>query len=506
MALDDIYEMFDSSKDSESWSPSCLYNIEPMGLGTPLVEAFVCYTFQRLPMAHSLLPNDIYRKIYLPRLNEKQENGGTKWPVQTPWKNLYSLNGAGEPTQLWVSTINNLTSRSDLINLTLLPISEMVSRSEAFRQSQVWCPFCLETWRQEGSPIYLPLLWNLKIIHVCPLHHCYLQSRCTYCGGAITVGKSLPGFCVCNRWLGQKPVTSSEVPERMEDALLNEIALAKQIGDVLSAIPRLANVSIYDNFIEGLNELLRTHGQGNLTRAGKLMKVNQSTIGRWIRGEYIPNLEILCRLANVLNISLLDLLIGNRQVAKTQVAPIAPVSRQLRPIDDLSSEFATLLKIKPPISLHAISVLLKSSIPTLTREFPNYCQVAIEQYQAYLDQNRQKIQEFLEDMLQISPPPYLDDISVSLGLSPNYLRRYFPILAVQIIELTKKYRTDQAQRRKLHIREVIRGVVLETHNESRFPSRGQINKRLAKSKYSLREQCARDAYREIMQELGYKRE
>src|ERR1700681_14562 len=122
---------FSESYPWRTFPTSPLYNIEPVGISTPLIESFTCYTFQRLPQSHSLLPHDLYREVYMPSFLEIKPQG--KLPQKISSSALSIWNGVSNSTRVCVETINKLTSRNDLDALTLLSVKSVFSQQALLR-------------------------------------------------------------------------------------------------------------------------------------------------------------------------------------------------------------------------------------------------------------------------------------------------------------------------------------------------------------------------------------
>ncbi len=112
---------------------------------------------------------------------------------------------------------------------------EIIQERGIFRQDKAWCPQCFEARRQEGNPIYEPLLWSFRDVNFCPQHNCRLIDRCPDCGSAqkAIANNSRLGFCSrCKSWLGNP---SEQRINGIEDNLIN----IKGIGGLIAITPSL---------------------------------------------------------------------------------------------------------------------------------------------------------------------------------------------------------------------------------------------------------------------------
>ena len=159
-------------------SRSILYLLEPVGIGTPLVESLTSY-IMRLAEAHCVFPGILMRKVIAPHLlqsvvskSNPQEVGMTGSKFQTS-----GINGVQEMAARMVQVIETLTLQQSLRSLTLLTWAEVFSPAGLLRSLRAWCPVCLEEWRATNQAIYEPLLWTLRAAKVCTRHQCVLNTH-----------------------------------------------------------------------------------------------------------------------------------------------------------------------------------------------------------------------------------------------------------------------------------------------------------------------------------------
>jgi hypothetical protein len=129
---------------------SKLYCLEPIGVGTPMVESLTSY-ISRLADAHSVLLRTLVTNEILPNLNRThlyQEGRPVYDHLTTFWKRSTMLNGTCSTASNWVHTIEQLTLRNDLRFLTMLTFANVLSWRGLVRPTQAWCPLCYEEWRK----------------------------------------------------------------------------------------------------------------------------------------------------------------------------------------------------------------------------------------------------------------------------------------------------------------------------------------------------------------------
>jgi hypothetical protein len=125
---------------------SALYNIEPIGIGTPLVESLTSYV-TRLAAAHSIHVGTFVRHIILGNFGRQYLARGPRL-AGTFWRKSLALNGTGSWAADMVKVLEALTRRNDLRQLTLLSWHEVISHRGLLRRTRAWCPQCLGNGRR----------------------------------------------------------------------------------------------------------------------------------------------------------------------------------------------------------------------------------------------------------------------------------------------------------------------------------------------------------------------
>jgi TniQ len=225
------------------------------------------------------------------------------------------VNGLGAMARQWCHALMSLCERSDLNQLTLLAWADALPARKLHRRRQAWCAQCFAEWRAVDEPLYLPLLWTLDVVTVCPAHGCALVTRCPYrdCGAQLRwLGwRTHPGWCNrCGRWLG---AIGPDGAGRMRDDCHSaqdgeESALAALAVEALAwsrnggASPPRGGVA------RGLSRLIEERADGNISAFARQMAVPKVTLWGWATGRTRPEfgaLLQLCRQAGVAPSSLL---------------------------------------------------------------------------------------------------------------------------------------------------------------------------------------------------------
>jgi hypothetical protein len=167
---------------------SALLSLEPVGLGTPLVESMTSYLV-RLASAHSLTTHDLLRYVIAPHCRSLVSQGRGRIDPRQFYQALQLrpelLMGMGEIATTTVSLLGMLTRRSSLEDLTAHRLSIIVGDRGLFREHAAWCTSCLRDWHETGSVLYEPLLWKFKSFAFCPIHSMPLAVACPFCGTSL---------------------------------------------------------------------------------------------------------------------------------------------------------------------------------------------------------------------------------------------------------------------------------------------------------------------------------
>jgi hypothetical protein len=202
-----IYDDFDTD-ELEIPPRSKLYNLEPIGLGTPYVESLTSY-ISRLAEFHSLNVTTLVCKTFIPFVKLYHLQQSFKGRSLGALVNF--INGISPVSLNYVSALEELTKRNDLIYLTMNLWAGLFPTTRVIGDYRKWCPICLEEYKRNGTDIYEPLIWYIKDIEVCDKHHVSLENKCPSCGEKLQFLHTnlIVGHCqYCFKWLGNSDETS----------------------------------------------------------------------------------------------------------------------------------------------------------------------------------------------------------------------------------------------------------------------------------------------------------
>ena len=299
----------------ESWSLSSppvpprsqLYSLQPVGVGTGMVESLTGYV-ARLAEAHSVSVGDLVGRLLSDLANPKggivtagakaARVGGHGFRACS-----YAINGVTDRAATWVDALEAATTRRDLRCLTLLPFRHALP-DHLFRQRRAWCMLCFEQWRANGQIVYEPLLWAIALASHCTVHARPLDSICRHCARSLSpLGVfSRPGYCeVCDGWLGESDTDRKQA--RSGSATTEEqLWSSTQVEGLLAMLPSVDPVAARESFRRSLVAYLDQVTGGNVLALAQHIRCPHSILQNWLEGATVPRLENLLRTCRFLNV------------------------------------------------------------------------------------------------------------------------------------------------------------------------------------------------------------
>lgn len=435
---------------------SRLYSLEPIGIGTPLVESLSGYV-ARLADAHAVSVGDLAGRE-LSALASKPLLSFGPFMRQNPADShgfhaqQHTMNGLGITSKKWVDALERATLQTNLRLLTLLPFEGVLSSVGAFRPARAWCPACYEDWRSAGGVVYEPLLWAVEPVTVCPRHRRCLEEACRHCHGRLMplAVHSRPGYCSrCQAWLGDNKADSAlERADRLSEA--NDVALwhAKAIGELLGNASRLTCSSLRASFMANFRACVDAVTEGNQLAFARVSRVSPCAVNYHMAGKSLPRVGTLLRICYHLNIPLTallesdsihytaDLARAKDAVQRRRLLPLSRTPEQVRlaleqalreqPAPSLS-EIAGRLRYKGAERLYQVDRNLAKQIVANYRKSGRshwWRKPGAVRICALSD-----MQKLLEQSLARERPVSVHHIAASLGYANDgYLRQKFPDL------------------------------------------------------------------------------
>lgn len=435
---------------------SRLYGVEPRSVDTVWSECLTSY-INRLGWQHGVSPRTLAAQEIGPLLADAEW-----WRYPSPHlmgvfcaANAMSLNGSGNLAAIWSGLLEQLTACTDLHFLTSpwwigdLPVTRNL------RSSPTWCSACYTEWKQQGLPLYQPLLWMLQVVTICPIHKMRLVERCPSCQGkqaVIVSHKTQPGECTkCALWLGAGGHSSWEQP--MDDELMN------WQGWVVSVLKELRTMSLSsgmfsweETFFASLTSALeRYRGYSQLAR---LTGIDRQSLYQWAWGTVTPSLELILRFCYVCGTTPMEIM-AKQWTALEQAIQADPASR-------------------PSPHEHA-----------------PWQRVDVERCQNFI----QAILEGREQILSVR------QATLRLKCPGRFLQSHFPLECKQITQRYREYRKQQREEYLEGVCKEVRNATITLHTQGISPTRRRVAAHL-KDPERMRMPEARKTWQVVRQELA----
>lgn len=413
----DIYETWDLSKVAMPVR-STLYPLEPIGMGTALVESLASY-IARLADAHSVFCGRLIEKEIAPLVPGYSPLERQHWLFRGDGNKSNLVNATGIRALYAVQALETLTLRTDLSHLTLLSLEEVVySRRGLIRPTKAWCPVCYEEQRVTGQIVYDPLLWIFQDVSSCIRHKQRLQTRCPYqdCGHLFQplAWRAQPGYCsFCQRWLG---VPLDVVGRYNELGAGDEIIWQRWVSDAwgttLAAVSAVSKVPEKGQVSKVLTHVVQQISGGNLSALARILGLKVQQISQWVRGEKVPQMDMLLRLCYSLGLSLHEVLLHDPSTIHPHIKGkiLSPQSWKRRPGLPLDKDFIRqeLDKVlasdeSPPLSLTEVTRRLGYEPQRLYQCHPSACHTIVRRYKDYVQRRKEiRMQGHREEIKQVA--------------------------------------------------------------------------------------------------------
>jgi len=426
---------------------SKLYSLVPCGLGTVFTESLTSY-LNRLAWRHCVPPQHLVAQEIVPRLCRSYSRPQIATFCQST---SMSVNGNGSLAREWACILEGLTKRSDLHFLTLQWWVGDLPPHKLLREKPAWCSACYAEWKDQGMPIYEPLLWIFQTVTICTKHLCKLEENCPSCQkrqSFIRFQTALDQCARCKTWLGSPaPALSPPNPETVEwqrwviDAL-EELRSAM----ISSPIPP------WEQFFTNLS--MSCEGRGEQSRLAELVGLARGQLATWLRRSHTPTLQSLLEFCYVCNVTPLQILRGD----------LAPLKRIIQ-------------DGKPYRSPRA-----RRPFRSLDRE---HC---LGRIHAILDGEEE-------------PLGYVQ-LAQQLGYSGQVLLYHFPQECALLSQQIKEHRRQRKEQRLAQVQEEVRQAMLALHTQGIYPSQNKVADLLSDPNLLFQPE-AKATWRALCRELGW---
>ena len=306
-------------------NPSVLYRLDPAGLDSGDPESLTSY-LTRLAGAHVVPLSVLLHEILVPRLSDLK--------IPRSYTRLFqesarSMNGLGLYAERFSRLLNELTFRSDLSRLTMIPWKDLFDGGGKglLKTTKSWCSRCFSEQRETGVPLHEPLRWQLSVMELCPAHGTPFETTCPGCGKE---QPAMPQFSVVGRcaWCGtdlsensRKTIPPSNDPWH------------GWISEKTTALFHFAgsgeNFCTVDVFRARIALTIQTRTDGNAEAMDRLLGWGTGTVGQWRRGRCRPRFDYFLHFCHRLGLDPVSFL-SNGGNAETSCGSLEKADSKLR--------------------------------------------------------------------------------------------------------------------------------------------------------------------------------
>lgn len=316
--------------DQPTIKPTILYNLEPIGIGTAFVESLSSY-IMRLAAAHMVNVSALMKYVIADSLEFETNELGKPIGRQ---RFVKDINGMGTKATDMVRSLEKLTGRQDLKFLTMIPFSGKFNNSDLVNSVSECCPYCFQEQRESGIPPYIPLIWCLTPFKYCVVHGTKLGCTCPYCDTSSEVSglSSVIGYCSrCKSWKGSQALPKISHSSQFSGA--NDFAIR-----LIGRGNEFADMPMNSTFPSMMKYLMgRKMRMVDCVAMARLMKCGESTIKRWVSGEWLPSLPKAIFMARRFNIDPMDILTSSgEEMSRRDQKVVASISYSSNLLDTVN--------------------------------------------------------------------------------------------------------------------------------------------------------------------------
>lgn len=487
---------------------SRLYSLQPIGVGTSMIESFTSY-ITRLAGAHcttlgvliAVEISPLLKKKYLDSQRSRKIQGGPMLGIAK------SMDSTGQIANEWTQTLEKLTLRKDIHLLTMLPFSGFLSTRDLLRNRRAWCPLCYESMRNKQEIIYELLLWRLKAVIFCPIHNTLLQESCNSCGKdrlPILTSSTSSGFChYCKQWLGYSK-TEKVISE--EDGQF-QLSISKSVAEVLAISPYLYSSITRQSIKTNLNACIKHYTKGNISKFARLTNVSVRIISNWRNGTNLFRLDVLAQICQSLNLPLKQFwdsnIIWSNTLKSKDLNQTSKGTQHKRAINltEMKELLENAVNKKSPVP--SLGQLVKDSgydFGCFKRHFPELCEQLKEHYSKYKKTEQNEFLVKMKAALNEYPPPSVADLSRRFNRCVPTLYKSFATICYEITKKHKAYKENLRNAQRLAIIKEVKKIAIRLYKEGVYPSQKNVSQLMSKPG-RINNEPAKTVLREIQQQL-----
>src|SRR6266545_4936990 len=374
---------------------SRLYQLKPIGVGTPMVESLSGY-LARLAEAHCVSPYMLDLREVAPLAGRRHDVCHHRGEGDTDNASVQLINGPGVVAEKTANALELLTQQTGLRHLTLWPWAAIFRRGgQALqRRTRAWCPQCLREWRECGQVWYEPLLWTIGAVMVCVKHQRALRQICSHCGrrNGLLNSRLRPGYCArCWQPLSEAPDDPGTTAELSPAVDRWEFWVAGALGEVTADSSRRQHPPDKNEISRTIAACIARITDGNDTAFARQFHLTQSTARYWRIGQSVPTFATLLEICYCLNLSVAGFLYGEienfpdtfiNSFPRWPYQTPRPRRTDTKPVtdDELRTALLESLEESPPPSGHQVTQRVRCSRQRIVRLFPDLYQQITKRY------------------------------------------------------------------------------------------------------------------------------
>lgn len=425
---------------------SVLFRLSPVGTGSDQQEGLLSLLI-RTSRAHAVSPRRLVREVL-----SAHDSVIAALPSSAFFQRLAgTINGLGIYADTFATTMGRLTGHEDLGHLTMLPWRNLLPRNGngLLTQHPRWCPACLRRTIECDDEVNYPLVWSLAPYQVCLEHQLSLADACPHCHKAQPFIPKFPDLAACDHCGGSLVTTKSDHGTTADPS---QVWAAEAVGGMVSR----NSASNFNPTVEFFRAFV-THqvagaADGNRAKYCRHLGINIHGLNGWLNKDQRPSIGQLLTFCHG--------------------AGVMP-----------SEVFGS------PLRSHAFQLPGGSRLGITTRR-PS---------PRLPKQEQANIQMYLQEQLDRKAGRSLSEVAREAGVTPGYVRYWFPELSKQLCDQHRDVRNRRST--EYHAKqcaEVFR-VVKTLKASGIYPSRRQVDRRLQGTRMSLALPYLQAAYAEAIE-------
>lgn len=388
---------------------SALYNIEPIGLETGLVESLSGYLI-RVAFEHNISVGHLLNKMVFQKMNKSYLDRTSIYGGNRFYEGSKTINGYMENAIELARIMDKLTSRNDLSNLTLYKFKEFIPLRNLMKESLTWCPDCIGDWKKGGKVIYYPLIWFLKPVKVCKKHNCFLIDRCPVCNKTVDIlrRQMILGYCPkCSSIL-----SNDLESKRFDLAELNwELFVCENMEGLLSINQKNIVAGRFKHtFLDKLKLINEEHFSNNVASFSSYLNIPQNTLRYWLNGKSSPSLDNILNICFKFNQKIFSFLLESQKVDinilqfNEKLVINKKTKKTPKPItyDVIEKKLIELLEIETPISMTFVAKIIGRDRRVLYGNFPDICKRISKRYNDYVKEKSELRIKRLKEQIKLA--------------------------------------------------------------------------------------------------------